>query len=239
MSDGFFGELYLRSTLPFLDPERTKGEVAFLAGLLAEAGGPLLDLGCGHGRHAAQLAPILSQTIVGLDVDPLSLASREEGFLPVLGDLRALPFHSATFRGAYAWYSTLFVFTDEEHPAMLAEIARVLRPGAPFALQTVPFERLAEAPAVAFHQTLPDGSVVREESRFDPSTGRDQGHRTLTLPDGKTLEGRYSNRYYREAELVSLLQGAGFEAVELFGGLDRSALGKGSRELVAVAKRRG
>src|SRR4051794_25984531 len=107
----FFGELYLRSTQPFLSPEITAREVAYLerafSGLTLP--GPVADLGCGHGRHAAPLntSGSLKGRVVGLELDPYSLAHRLPGFPAVQGDLRALPFESHSLAGAYAWYSTL------------------------------------------------------------------------------------------------------------------------------------
>jgi hypothetical protein len=103
--------------------------------------------------------------------------------------------------------------------------------------QTVPWERLREAPAAAFTQVLPDGSRVREESRFDPLTGRDTGHRRLELPDGGVLEATYAIRYHPLDALTALLGSAGLSVQSVWGGVDRSPLGPTSRELIVVAGR--
>jgi SAM-dependent methyltransferase len=56
----FFGEDYLRIYAPVLPPERTAREVEGLVRLLEQLGvppgGAVLDLACGHGRHAIPLA---------------------------------------------------------------------------------------------------------------------------------------------------------------------------------------
>src|SRR3954453_4518506 len=53
----FFGEDYLRIYGPFLSPERTEQEVEGIVKLFAlPSGSTILDLCCGHGRHAIPLA---------------------------------------------------------------------------------------------------------------------------------------------------------------------------------------
>ncbi|WP_426752183.1 class I SAM-dependent methyltransferase [Myxococcus sp. Y35] len=238
----FFGELYLRSTLPFLSEAVTAREVDFLARAFADVPGPapVVDLGCGHGRHAARLngAGPLAGRVIGLELDALSLAVRRPGFPVVQGDLRALPFREASFAGAYAWYSTLAAFTDAEHVHILREVARVLRPGGRWVFQTVPYERLAASPRAAFQRTLPDGSVLEEVSHFDTRTGRDEGLRTLTTPEGRCLRASYSLRYYPLADWVRLLESTGFSVAWVHGGLDGEPLGPQSTDLIVGAERR-
>lgn len=241
----FFGELYLRSTLPFLSDQVTAKEVACLARMLgagAGAGGgwgPILDLGCGHGRHAAALSRALGRTVVGLELDALSLALRQERFPAVRGDFRRLPFRAASAGGAFAWYSTLFVLQDDRaHLQVLEEVARALRPGAPLCLHTVPYERLAAAPAARFQRELPDGSLVEEESAFDARTGLERGHRRLHLADGRVLSGTYTIRYYPLPELEELLWRSGFRLTAAQGGLDGEPHSPGATDLIVGAIRR-
>lgn len=239
----FFGELYLRSTRPLISEETTRREVDYLARALGAVGpGPVADLGCGHGRHAAPLhaAGPLAGRVLGIELDPLSLAERLPGFPAVRGDLRALPLRDGALAGAWAWYSTLFVFDDAENARVVREVARVLRPGGRLVLHTVPFERLAAQPEARFEQVLPDGSRVEEASRFDPATGRDQGRRTLRLPNGRVLSAEWFVRYYPLAELTELLDSAGFSTRWVHGGLQGEPLSSGATDLIlGVERRRG
>lgn len=238
----FFGELYLRSTQPFLSPDVTAREVAYLERCFAGLSlpGPVVDLGCGHGRHAAPLntSGALKGRVVGLELDAYSLAHRLPGFPAVQGDLRALPFQSGSLAGAYAWYSTLFAFSESEHRVILREVARCLRPGALLVFQSVPYERLLEQPGAAFEQALPDGSVLHEESRFDPDSGMDHGRRRLTLPDGRVLSGVYTIRYYPLAELTQLLEATGLTTRWVHGSLDGEPLSSTSTDLIVGAELR-
>lgn len=238
----FFGELYLRSTRPLLSPEITAREVAYLqrcfTGLART--GPVVDLGCGHGRHAAPLntSGPLAGRVVGLELDQYSLSHRLPGFPAVRGDLRALPFQPRSLAGAYAWYSTLFAFSEAEHRVILKEVARCLKPGALLVFQTAPYERLLEQPAAVFQHTLPDGSALEEQSRFDPGTGVDHGQRRLTLPDGRVLSGVYTIRYYPLAELTQLLESTGLSTKWVHGSLEGEPLSSTSTDLIVGAELR-
>ncbi|HEX8435627.1 class I SAM-dependent methyltransferase [Archangium sp.] len=238
----FFGELYLRSTLPFLSEDTTAKEVAYLAGSFEDlqVPGPVVDLGCGHGRHAARLnaAGPLAGRVVGLELDALSLQERLPGFPAVRADLRSLPFRTGSLAGAYAWYSTLFVFSDEEHVTVLRDVARCLKPGGRLVLHSVPYDRLASQPEASFSTRLPDGSLLEEESRFDAVRGRDEGHRRLTRPDGRVLSGRYAIRYYPLADLTQLLEFTGFSMRWVHGGLEGEPPSGASTDLIVGAELR-
>jgi SAM-dependent methyltransferase len=96
--------------------------------LLRPAAGDLvIDLGCGSGRSLVWNRSS-GATLVGIDVAPYFAAEALEHANLVLGDLRRLPFRAQAFSKGY----TLDVFehlTRETLEDVLAEIARVMRPG--------------------------------------------------------------------------------------------------------------
>lgn len=121
-----------------------------LLGLFARLAGPgalVLDVGCGTGR----LTPFL--TAHGLQVRGLDLseemvrtARRDHPDAEFeVGDVRALPYADAepgrepggelggALGGALGWYSLMYL-PPEERATPYAELARVLRPGAPLAV---------------------------------------------------------------------------------------------------------
>lgn len=87
----------------------------------------LLDAGCGPGGTTLTMA---GETGVGLDIsrEQLSLAQRTVAGELVQGDMTELPFATDSFDAISAMYSLIHV-PLAEHQAVLAEFARVLRPG--------------------------------------------------------------------------------------------------------------
>jgi SAM-dependent methyltransferase len=96
----------------------------------AAGGGEVADLGCGPGRVTAHLSA-LGLAARGIDLSPgmVAVARREHPDLCFdVGSMAALDLPAGSLAGAVAWYSLIHTPT-EEVPPLLAEIARVLRPG--------------------------------------------------------------------------------------------------------------
>lgn len=102
---------------------------AIVARLLGPGPGRLLDVGCGGGSHMLAFAEA-GWSPVGIDVsaDQLRLA-RGRGCEVVQADATALPFPAADFDAVVS----MWTHTDvDDWPAVLDEVARVLRPGGAF-----------------------------------------------------------------------------------------------------------
>jgi SAM-dependent methyltransferase len=127
--------------------------------LADEAGGPVLDLGCGTGRVALHLAR-RGHTVLGLDRDPELLATLSErgAGLPVeaeLGDAAGFAL-GAAFGLALAPMQLAQLLGAEERVACLRCVASHLRPGGLAALAIVADPPPAEAGA----PPLPDAHEV-------------------------------------------------------------------------------
>jgi SAM-dependent methyltransferase len=230
MSDPFFGELYLRSTRPFLSDVVTESEARFIRTNLPA--GRLLDLGCGHGRHLEHVPAF------GIDRDPLSLEEAKT-FGPVArADFRAIPFRDRVFDGAWCWYNSLGTFEDDQVPVILQELGRCVRPGGTLVIQGSHLDRAVAQPEAGFDGPLPDGSHLKERAVFNPQRRRDEIVRNLRLPDGRVMEAPFFIRYYDLDEWRALLSEAGFEVEWSVGGLDGAPLDASSMDVIVGAKKR-
>jgi len=163
--------------------------------LADEAGGPVLDLGCGTGRVALHLAR-RGQTVLGLDRDPELLAALVEraGALPAeaeLGD--AVEFALGTRFGlALAPMQLLQLLDPPQRAGCLRCIASHLRPGGLAALAIVPELPAAEAGT----PPLPDArevdgwvySSLPVETRLDDGAIVIRRLRQTVSPDGELSE---------------------------------------------------
>jgi ubiquinone/menaquinone biosynthesis C-methylase UbiE len=139
---------------PFYDWEnaRTLGrrDVAFWRQFAAQAGGKVLELGCGTGRVSLQLARA-GIHLVGVDrsaamlerarhrVDSVRRGARFAHPTLVRGDIRALPFRRDSFRCVLAPYGVLqSLLADADLVATLKAIHRVLARGGWVAIDLVP-----------------------------------------------------------------------------------------------------
>lgn len=110
-------------------------KIRFLAGLFAERFGAgarpaLLDVGCGVGRMHPLLAPIVG-TLAGTDLSAEALERARSDNPAVdylLGGEGVLPFGPAAFDATMA-VCVLHHVPPPSRPALIAELARVTRPG--------------------------------------------------------------------------------------------------------------
>jgi SAM-dependent methyltransferase len=220
-TDAYYGPLYLDSVADLLTPALSALESDVIAELLGL--GPahrVLDLACGHGRHARVLAARVGR-LVALDRSGAYLeratTSTTTARIPsyVQGDVRALPFADGAFDALFSWYASLFMFDDRENEACLLEATRVVRRGGRLLVHHANPAQLAAEPVASARRTLPDGSVVEERSVFDATRGVDRSERRLVRPDGAVLAGRAELRYYMPSEWRRLAARAGLRLVEV------------------------
>jgi SAM-dependent methyltransferase len=92
----------------------------------------VLDAGCGPGRDLARLAA-LGHRGIGLDLNPQFARHARDHAPLVVGDLRRVPFASASFDAVWASASLIHLPRPDAATA-LAEFKRVARAGAPVCL---------------------------------------------------------------------------------------------------------
>jgi SAM-dependent methyltransferase len=238
-----FGDDFLRTMKPMTDAQ-LKAEAVFIEQRLAlEKGALILDLACGTGRHAVELAS-RGYNVVGYDLSLAMLAraadeAQEHGqkinFLH--GDMRELDFEEA-FDAVICWTTSFGYFDDEKNFAVAQRIQRALRPGGLLLLDVVNRDFVAQMqPALAWFEG--EGCVCMDEARLDFFSSRLKVKRTVMLDDGRSREIDYSMRVYSLHELGRLLHDAGFKVTEVTG---RTAtpgvfLGAESPRLIVLAEK--
>jgi SAM-dependent methyltransferase len=239
-----FDEDYLR-TLPFMSADQTLREVEFIESSLGvKPGGQLLDIGCGYGRHAIELAQ-RGLDVTGLDLSlPLLLRAADEAQKRsmsvnfVHADMREMAFEKQ-FDGIYSML-TSFGYFDEETNLRVAEgIARALKPGGRFLLDIVNRDYVvSDLPSRVWWEG--NGCVVLEEVDFNFHTSRIMTHRSIVFEDGRQIEQEISVRAYSLHEIGRLLRQAGFRVVDISGSLATRGhfFGATSRNLFILAEKR-
>ena len=239
-----FDEDYLR-TLPFLTPQATQAEAEFVIDTLGLApGAQVLDVGCGYGRHAMELAA-RGIHVVGLDLStPLLVRGGEEAHRRGLtinfirGDMRELDFENQ-FDGAYCLFSTFGYFDDEANKKALQNIARALKPNGKVVIEILNRDYLiADLPTRVWWEG--DGCVVLEEVELNYFSSRIQVNRSVVFDDGRQLEQEISVRAYSLHEVGKLMHAAGFRVLEVSGGYQTRGrfFGNQSRHIIVLAERK-
>jgi SAM-dependent methyltransferase len=240
--DAFFSDFYLRAYAQD-QRESEAEEQALAAARLAgcPAGGDLVDVPCGFGRHALPLARA-GYRVVGVDRSPSLLdearrrAGGERWPKLVRADYRELPLADERFDAAVNLFTSLGYLGDEEDTKVLGEIGRVLRPGGRLVIETMHRDLLVRRFAEQDWRLLGEGRLLLEQRTFDAASGVAQTTQTLIDTTGERESRSYSVRVYTATELVAMLARAGFAESKCYGGLDGRPLSTDTR-LVIVARR--
>ena len=238
-----FDEDFLR-TLPFMTPAQTAREVDFIRDALSvPAGGEVLDVGCGYGRHALELAQQGLQ-LTGLDLSlPMLIRAADHAQKRGLAvnfvhaDMREMTYNGQ-FDAAYCVLSSFGYFDEETNLRVATAICRALKPGGRFLLDIINRDYIVgDLPSRVWWEG--DGCVVLEEVDFNYHTSRALIRRSVVFGNGRQTEQEISLRAYSLHEVGKLLRQAGLRVLDVSGGLaTRSKFyGASSRNIIAVCER--
>ena len=243
---GFFDATYLATDRPALTPRRTRAEVDFAERVLAlRPGARVLDVPCGFGRHAGELAR-RGYTVVGVDLSPLMLrearrAHREGGRLRfVRADMRRLAYR-AEFDAVICLFTSFGYFSERENVAALRRMARALKPGG---------RLLMDHRNPAYDATLPTHSWRRPQRglyvlwtlEVDRRTNVQEA--TWLIVRGEAARGapqvtrkRFRLRLWTPAQWRRHLRGAGLRLLRTYGDFKGSRFRRSSPRLLLLAER--
>lgn len=240
----FFDDDYIRLYRPRFTPEATEAETRFIAGeLQLPAGGEVLDLACGFGRHAIRMAK-LGYRVTGLDFNAryLEIAAADAAAAGArvtwrTGDMRAIGAERA-FDGVYSYFTSFGYFEDDDNERVLAEVARALRPGGRFLLDLANRDHALTHPQQRTWAQREDGALLMEEISLDLVKSRILSRQMLIDPKGgPQVTKEFSLRTYTCAELSALLRRHGMAVRAVHGGPAGEPYGVESRRLVLVSER--
>jgi ubiquinone/menaquinone biosynthesis C-methylase UbiE len=224
--------------------DQTEAEVDFISKTLGlPKAATLLDLCCGWGRHTIRLAQ-RELEVTGVDVSPYHIelaetAAKEAGARVRLrqGDMREIPCDAAVFDAVINMFTAFGYFDEAGNQQVLDEVARVLKPKGKFLIDTMSRDRLMSIfQASEWHEDNA-GRLQLQKRRWDPRSGRVYVEWIIVSPDGTRKTHRHDERIYTLQELEVLLNRAGLEIVDAFGGFDGRPFDHAHRRMIVLAEK--
>ena len=251
----FFHGVTLELWRRVIPPELTKAEAEFLIqNLNCEVGARVLDVPCGNGRLTFELAK-RGYRVTGVDIaeefieearatvggllNPVATAPGTDLNQPVdfiLGDMRNIE-GLGVYDGAFCFGNSFGFLEYRDMEKFLAGIARALKPGARFIVNT----------AMAAESVLPD---------FEEQSCHEMGDIVMTIKErylaeescidseyvferNGAIDSRKAKHWiYTVAEIRRMLERAGFTVLRCVGSLQGEPFKLGTRELFVVSEAR-
>jgi SAM-dependent methyltransferase len=204
----------------------TVGECDFIEREIGgDKGTRIVDIGCGTGRHAIELAR-RGYAVTGVDLSEAQLKrAREKAAAAGVAvdfrrcDARKLPF-AAEFGLAIMLCEGAFPLmeTDEMNFAILQGAVRALKPGGRFIFTTLNgLFPLFHSVKEFLDREKGEGGAECRESSFDLMTFRDRNLTIVADDHGRKRELRCDERYYVPSEITWLLKSLGFGGIGIHG----------------------
>ena len=240
-------ETFWRETLPILFPEsrlsEAEAEVEQLLELAGISGGTkILDLCCGIGRHALELAR-RGFLVTGVDrtrayLDLAAAAAEREGLKLelVAEDMRRFR-RDGGYDAAINLFTSFGYFEDpRDDRRVLDNLYASLRQDGVLVMQLMSKEVLARIfrPRDWYEQ---DGILVLEERKVCRSWSWIESRWTLISDRGR-VDLDLSHRLYAASELTGLLRACGFGEAAAYGDFGGSPYDETAQRLVVVARKR-
>jgi len=199
------------------DAREAEAAVAMALALAPElASGPVLDLGCGAGRHLAVLRQSNPQAF-GLDLSRDLLGLAPEYLRPWLlrGDMRRLPVQAGSLAGICLWFTPFGYFSDRENRALMQRLRLLLRPGGVLVLD---YLNAGQVRAGLVPEDVARHGGIEVHSRRALEGDRLVKRMTLThLATGRTRQAKESLRLYDPADLRAMARQCGLEPMREVG----------------------
>ena len=236
-----------------IPPEKSKAEADFIVkALQCDPGTHLLDVPCGNGRLAFELAK-RGYRVTGVDISeefidearssvirlskdqPPATAGGSDSVEFVLGDMRRVE-GEAIYDGAFCFGNSFGFLEYADMESFLSGVARALKPGARFVIETgmAAESILPKFEAESSHQIGDIHVIIREQYLAEESCVDSE----YIFERNCKIESRKAKHWiYTAGEIRRTLERAGFGVRESFGSLDGRPFTVGSVELFVIADR--
>jgi SAM-dependent methyltransferase len=210
----------------------TVGEVDFIEGEINfDKSISILDVGCGTGRHLAELRKRGYNNLVGLDLslDQLNAAKgkfNSEVINLICADATKFKLNKEfdlvilMCEGSFA-----LMETDEKNFDILKNISKAVKPGGKFIFTTLNALFPLKHSTKEFYEESGAGGS-NSDLKFDVLTLRETSTFEITKDNGQTEKMFCNERYYMPSEITWLLKSLGFTDIEIYA----ACIGKFSRE---------
>ena len=237
---------YLRLWKPVHEKQDAKAQVDGVLGILQIAGGSeILDLCCGFGRHALELAR-RGYRVTGLDLCEqfLEMARKSAGdegldVALVRSDMRRIPFEDGFDAVINMFTAWAYFEEDEDNLEVFRQVAKALKPGGKFLLDQQNWLQVWAHFRRQDWRSYDDGTLWLRESRTDWLAGRERDRNLVIEPDGGRSEHPLSIATYSPWEVARMLRQAGLEVKALYGGFDGRDFGLDAPRAVYLAQKAG
>jgi SAM-dependent methyltransferase len=200
---------------------------------------PLLDLACGTGRHAFELARRRFR-VVAADLSPTLLAAaarktqrHADRLFLVRADMRRLPFRHR-FSAVLQLFTAFGYFrSDAANEAVIAGVHDSLLPDGWYMLDFLNAESVASTLAPRSEQRTPQGCIIQERSIRDGRVEK----RIRIRNDGREREFTESVRLYTLSDFERMYDRCGFELSDVRGDYDGVAFDASSPRCIMFARR--
>lgn len=247
--EAFYDDSFADLVMASGDEGAAEATAGFLIEKLAlRPGDTVFDQCCGRGRLSLSLAR-RGLEVIGVDVIPsyirhAAAAAETEGLACefCVGDaFEFVPGRRCA--GAYNWWTSFgYTANDARNQQMLRRAFEALRPGGRFALEyySVPHLLREFQHCIQIRYPTAQGeAVVTRETSVNFAQGMLEQRWVHAALDDLARPRTSATKLYMPHELRSLLLGAGFTEVELYGGADGASFTLTSPRCVLVARKPG
>ncbi len=237
----FESELYRYFHDDFLDIERTKQEWIFIQKCCAlKPNDKILDLACGHGRHANFLTT-LGYPTTGIDlnhpfIEQAKIDAQEKGLNTQFIEQDILEIdYQAAFDTILFLFNSLGFFDRKDAKLLLTKISRALKIGGKAFIDTKNRDHLIKE-LQSCNITEKGEDLMIDRLSFDPIHGTTTNNR-IYIKDGKRFDAPFTMTAYSYTDFLQLLNDTGLKIIQTWGSWRGDIFNQDSKRIIFLLEK--